>query len=77
MTPKSSCNRVLGIHGNTLKVAVTAAPEKGKANQATIEVIANYFGLKKSQVTLHSGEISRNKRFKLQGITLEQAQKFL
>jgi uncharacterized protein len=37
--PKSSRNRLIGVHGHRLKIAVTAAPEKGKANAAVLELL--------------------------------------
>ena len=72
-TPGASADKVRGIHGNALKVAVRAPPERGKANAAIAELLAEYFGLPESSVTLESGETSRNKRFLLRGLTLEQA----
>ena len=46
-----------------LKVCVTQAPEKGKANKAVMELLAKKLGLKKSQIELLSGETSHQKRF--------------
>ena len=76
VVPKSSKNEVVGIYNDMLKVKVTAAPEKGKANAAVIEVLAVHFKLKKSQVQLSSGETSRNKTFTLD-ISLIEAKKVL
>ena len=44
-----------------LKVYVTAAPEKGKANKAVVEVLANHFGVQKDQIRFITGLRSRNK----------------
>ena len=44
-----------------LKVYVTAAAEKGKANKAVIEALADHFGVKKSQIWFISGLRSRYK----------------
>jgi hypothetical protein len=76
VVPKSSNNQVVGAYNNSLKIKVTAAPEKGKANAAVIEVIMDYFHIKKSQIQLISGETSRNKVFTL-GLTLTEAQEVL
>jgi len=76
VVPKSSKNEVVGIYNDMLKVKVTAAPEKGKANAAVIEVLAVHFKLKKSQIQLSSGETSRNKTFTLD-ISLIEAKKVL
>ena len=57
-----------GDHNGALKVAVTAAPEQGKANKALIELLSKQLGLKKSQIELVSGEASREKMFLLREV---------
>jgi uncharacterized protein (TIGR00251 family) len=47
--------------GDHLKVYVRAPPVKGKANEAVIEVLAEFFGVKKSDMRIMSGERSREK----------------
>ncbi|RSN67989.1 DUF167 domain-containing protein [Candidatus Korarchaeum cryptofilum] len=47
--------------GDHLKVYVRAPPVKGKANEAVIEVLAEFFGVKKSDIRIISGERSREK----------------
>lgn len=54
--------------GELYKVCVTAAPEKGKANKKTIELLAEYFKVAKSQIRIIRGEISRNKIIEIIGI---------
>ena len=65
--PRARQARIVGEHGGALKVAVTDAPEKGKANQAIIDVLCDQLGLKRSQVMLIAGETSRDKRFLIAG----------
>lgn len=65
-------NGIIGIHAGRLKVAVTQAPEKGKANDALRRVLASELDIKSSQVTLLSGETSAQKRFLIAGVTIEQ-----
>lgn len=48
-------------YGESYKVYVTAPPEDGKANKKLIELLAEHFGVAKSQVRIIKGEISRNK----------------
>lgn len=62
---------VSGEHHGMLKVSVTQAAEKGKANKAIIHVIAKELGLKKSQIELISGQTNSLKKFLVTGITLE------
>lgn len=55
---------LLGI----LHVYVIQPPLKGKANQATIEALANYFKTKKSNIFLISGVKSKIKIFEIETI---------
>jgi uncharacterized protein (TIGR00251 family) len=72
--PGARKNGVLGEHGGALKVAVTAPPEDGRANQALVELLRELLGLKRSQVTLLSGQTSRDKRFLIGGLDREELQ---
>ena len=56
-------NAVLGARDGALRVAVSAAPEKGKANRAIVEVLSRALGVSKTSIELVSGETSRLKRF--------------
>lgn len=59
---------VVGTHGGALRVAVTAAPERGKANTAIVAVLADALGCRASQLVLLSGPTSRDKRFLVTGV---------
>jgi uncharacterized protein len=61
--PRARKNGIVGTHADRLKVAVTQAPEKGKANDAFVKVLAAELGLKRSQITLLSGTTSSQKKF--------------
>ena len=59
------------IHGTQdgqLKVSVTQAPEKGKANKAIIALLSRGLSLKKSQFELLAGETSPRKQFLIRGV---------
>jgi uncharacterized protein (TIGR00251 family) len=61
--PKSSKTELTGyLPDGTWKVRVAAAPEKGKANRALCEFIAETLGVAKSKVQIVSGEKSHLKR---------------
>ena len=61
--PKSSKTELAGyLPDGTWKVRVAAAPEKGKANRALCEFIAEKLGVAKSKVQIVSGEKSHLKR---------------
>jgi uncharacterized protein YggU (UPF0235/DUF167 family) len=66
---------VLGEHAGALRVAVSAAPEKGKANDAIEQVLAEALGCKPSQVGILRGETSRTKSFLIAELDLEEVRK--
>jgi uncharacterized protein (TIGR00251 family) len=69
--PKARKNGVIGLHAGCLKVAVTAAPEKGKANKAIIKVLAEALGVRKSQLSIVAGETSPRKKCRVSEISLD------
>lgn len=72
--PGAKANAVRGEQDGALKVCVTQAPEKGKANKALIEVIAKSLGLKRSQIELWRGETSSQKQFLIRGVSSSELQ---
>lgn len=73
--PAGKKNAITGEHDGALKVTVTAAPEKGKANAAIVALLAEQLGLCKSDIALVRGATDGNKQFLLAGIdkpSLEQ-----
>jgi uncharacterized protein (TIGR00251 family) len=75
--PGASRDAVKGIHGDALKVTVTAPPEKGRANRALEKVVAENLGIRASQVQVQAGASSRSKWLRLEGVTLEDVRKRL
>ena len=59
--PSSSNNCIAGWLDDTLKVKVTAPPEKGKANQAVIKVLEKSLELEKGSIHITSGAKSSRK----------------
>lgn len=70
--PKASRNSVIGIHDDSLKIAVTSPPVDGKANQAVAAYLAKILGVAKRDVSLNSGQSSRRKVFQISGKTMEE-----
>lgn len=66
--PGASRSEVVGRHGDVLKLRVAAAPERGRANQATIELLATAFGVSRSQVEIVAGQASRRKKIRFAGV---------
>ncbi|HEY3393478.1 MAG TPA: DUF167 family protein [Lacipirellulaceae bacterium] len=70
-------NGILGVRDGMLRVAVTAAPEKGKANRAIVTVLSDALGMPKSAIQLADGETSLRKRFLILDASLEQVREAL
>jgi len=58
--PNAKMNLVCEEEG-IFKVYVNAPPAEGKANKAVIEVLSEYFNLRKNSIKIIKGEKSRNK----------------
>ncbi len=61
--PNARKNGILGERAGALRIGVTVAPEKGKANHAIAEILAQALACRTSSIVLLSGETSRDKRF--------------
>jgi uncharacterized protein len=59
---------VVGRHGEGWKVRVGASPERGKANEAVLALLAEVLAVPRSSVMLVSGDGSRDKIVELAGI---------
>ncbi len=70
--PGARRNAILGERAGALRVAVAAPAEKGKANAAIQNVLAQSLGCRPSQVALITGETARQKRFLVAGLTPEE-----
>jgi uncharacterized protein len=75
--PRASRNGFAGTMGDAIKLAITAPPVDGKANQAVIEYLADLFRVPKSSIVIVSGETGRNKLVAIRGMTAEQVLKAL
>ena len=71
--PNSSRNKVGGVVGEPprLVVAVQAPAVDGKANQAVIKELADAFNLRARDFTIVFGELGRDKRIIIDGLSLE------
>jgi uncharacterized protein (TIGR00251 family) len=71
VSPKASRDQVLGPmdlpDGQALKVAVSAAPDRGKANAAVCALLADEFEVSKSAVQVVAGDTDRHKKVRVSG----------
>ncbi len=75
--PRARKNAITGTVGDAVKLAVTAPPVEGKANEAVIEFFADFFAIPRSSVSIASGETSRNKVVRVTGISIQRARELL
>lgn len=63
VNPKARLNRVEDDGAGGFTVWTTAAPDKGQANDAVVNALADHLGISKSSVRLKRGATSRKKVF--------------
>lgn len=68
VSPKASRDAVTGWLGNTLKLSVTAVPERGKANEAVVALLAEVLGLPRSRIRVLRGETQPTKLIEIEGL---------
>lgn len=72
VVPGARRSSVVGRHGAGWKVRVAAAPERGRANDAVVGLLASTLAVPRAQVTLLSGGGSRDKTFVVRGLEAEE-----
>lgn len=65
--PNAQKNCFDGFHAGRLKVKIKAPPDKGKANEALIEFLADALGLSKSRIHIVTGHTSQLKKIEIDG----------
>ena len=75
--PRAHKDAITGAVGDALKVALTAPPVEGRANEAVIRFFAEFLQVPRSSVTIAAGESSRNKVIRVQGLTAAQVEERL
>jgi len=68
VVPGSSRDKIVGVLGDALKIATSAAPEKGKANAAVAKLLASALGVDARGVELVSGPANPHKEFRIAGL---------
>ena len=75
--PRASRNRIAGLHGDALKICITAPPVDNKANGAVIDFLSKFFKISKSNISIKSGKQSRTKHVTIAGLSATAARRFL
>jgi uncharacterized protein (TIGR00251 family) len=69
VVPRASRAAVGPAVGDRLRVAVTAPPVDGAANEAVVEALAAAFGVRRAAVTIVRGAQGRRKTVRIAGAT--------
>ena len=71
--PRAGRNAVEVSDDGAVRIRVTASPDRGKANEAVVELLAKRLRVPKSAVRIARGHRARDKTLEIDGITPEQA----
>jgi uncharacterized protein (TIGR00251 family) len=63
--PKASRDKIIGLHGEELKIAITAPPVDGKANAHLTKYLSKQFKVAKGLVKIEKGELGRHKQVRI------------
>ena len=77
VVPGASRSRIAGEHGDGIRVQVAAAPERGKANEALAEVLAEKLGVAPRSVTVVRGATSPRKTVLVAGLAPTEVERLL
>jgi uncharacterized protein len=75
--PRARKNAITGAVGDALKLAVTAPPVEGRANEAVVEFFADFFEIPRASVTIASGETGRRKVVRIAGVSKQAVERKL
>jgi len=75
--PRAKKNAITGEVGEALKIALTAPPVEGKANDACVEFLAKVLKVPRSSVTIAAGQGSRNKVIRVAGLSAQDVNRRL
>jgi uncharacterized protein (TIGR00251 family) len=75
--PKASRDQVVGYRNGVLQLRVAAPPDKGRANAAVVDLLAEALGVAKSRVRIVRGQSSRDKVLTVESLTPEDVRGIL
>ena len=74
--PRASRERIVGMEGERLKIALTAPPVDGAANEALVAFVARALGVAKRDVEITRGATGRLKTVRVRGIDREALERW-
>ena len=70
--PRASRSAIEGVHGDALRVRLSAPPVDGAANEALVELLAKALDVAKRNVRVVAGAASRSKVIEVEGVASER-----
>ncbi len=70
--PRASRNAIVGLHGQSVRIRLTAPPVEGAANEALVSCLAERLGVPEAAVDLVRGHASRDKVVEVAGLAPEE-----
>jgi len=77
VSPGAGRSAVVGRHGDAWKLRVAAPPERGRANTSIVNLLATSLKIRRPDVRIVGGRISRDKVVEVIGLSLEEAERRL
>jgi len=77
VSPGAGRSAVVGRHGDSWKLRVAAPPERGRANASVVNLLATSLEIRRPDVRIVGGAVSRDKVVEIVGLTLEEAEQRL
>lgn len=74
--PRASRVGIVGLQGGAIKIALTAPPVEGAANQALCQWLADALQVAKGRVSVVAGAHAREKRVCVQGVSADSVRAF-
>jgi hypothetical protein len=68
VSPGARTSEVVGRHGSGWKARIAAPPERGKANRALEELLADVLGVPRDRVAVVAGRTARRKVVEVEGL---------
>jgi uncharacterized protein len=75
--PGSPQAGIVGRHGDAWKLRVTAPPERGQANKATLDLLAETLAVDSADLRLVAGHGGRDKTVEVSGLSADEAERRL
>jgi uncharacterized protein len=74
VTPGTGRNEIVGRHGEAWRIRVASAPERGRANDAALRLLADTLSLPRRSLSVVAGHTAREKLVAVDGMSATEAE---